>query len=136
MTAQPSMYAVCGLEDIPNRRARAFVLARRDGDGHIAPWPIFILRWGKHIRVYENRCPHQDSHLDWERGEFLDADGIRIQCGKHGALFDMGTGECVEGPCAGQGLTPIECLIDDGEICLVGVELAEDDEYDSGCGVE
>lgn len=130
------IYAVCGVEDVPNRRARAFVLARREADGTVRPWPIFILRWGKHVRAYENRCPHQGTHLDWERGEFLDSEGIRIQCGKHGALFDLGTGECVQGPCAGAGLTPIEAVVDDGEICLAGVELEEDDEYDSGCGVE
>jgi len=136
MTGRPEIFAICGLDDIPNRRARPFVLARRGADGQVAAWPIFILRWGKNVRAYENRCPHQDSNLDWEQGEFFDSEGIRIQCGKHGALFDMGSGECVEGPCMGQGLTPIECVIDDGEICLVGVTLEEDDEYDSGCGVE
>ena len=136
MSAGESLFAVCGLEDVPNRRARGFVLARRDEDGGVSPWPIFILRWGKHVRAYENRCPHQDSNLDWEAGEFLDGEGMRIQCGKHGALFDMGTGQCVDGPCSGQGLTPIECVIDDGEICLSGVSLEEDDDYDSGCGVE
>jgi len=131
-----SIYAVCGVEDIPNRRASPFVLARRDADGMVRPWPIFILRWGRHVRAYENRCPHQDTHLDWERGEFFDSDGTRIQCGKHGALFDLGTGECVEGPCAGARLTAIETVIDDDEICLVGIALEEDDDFDSGQGAE
>jgi len=136
MIARPSIFAICGLDDIPNRRARPFVLARRDADGEVRPWPIFVLRWGRNVRAYENRCPHQTTHLDWERGEFLDGDGTRIQCGKHGALFDLGTGECVEGPCLGQRLIAIEVVIDDDEICLVDAALVEDDECDSGQGVD
>ncbi|TIX51639.1 Rieske (2Fe-2S) protein [Alteraurantiacibacter aquimixticola] len=132
-----AIFAICSAEDIPNRRALPFVLAKRDENGLVAPWPIFILRWGKHVRAYENRCPHQDEHLDWERGEFLDGEGTRIQCGKHGALFDLGTGECVDGPCLGAHLTAIETLIDeDGDICLAGVALEEEDEVDSGQGCE
>ena len=134
MTAE--IFAICAVEDIPNRRACPFVLARRESDGHVRPWPIFVLRWGKHVRAYENRCPHQDTNLDWEEGQFLDGDGTRIQCGKHGALFDLGTGECVDGPCAGASLTAIETVIDDGDICLVGVTLEEEDDIDSGQGVE
>ncbi|HZU65318.1 MAG TPA: Rieske 2Fe-2S domain-containing protein [Novosphingobium sp.] len=133
---RPAVYAVCALEEIPNRRARAFVLARAGADGAPRPWPIFILRWGRHVRAYENRCPHQGVHLDWERGEFLDGEGIRIQCGKHGALFDLGTGACVAGPCLGEGLVPIEAVIEEGEICLAGVDLLEDEDEDSGQGAE
>ena len=130
------IFAICGLDEIPNRRARAFVLARLNEAGAPEPWPIFILRWGRNVRAYENRCPHKGVHLDWEHGEFFDSDGTRIQCGKHGALFDMGTGACVEGPCEGEGLTPVEVCIDEDEICVVGVRLAEEDEYDSGQGVD
>jgi nitrite reductase/ring-hydroxylating ferredoxin subunit len=109
----------------------ARIRARRPGaDGAPQVWPIFILRWGKHVRAYESRCPHQGVHLDWERGEFLDGEGMRIQCGKHGALFGMGTGLCVDGPCRGEGLSPIEVVIDEGDICLVGVDLIEDGRED------
>lgn len=132
MSARPSIFAICGLEDIPNRRARAFVLARRGADGQVAPWPIFVLRWGRNVRAYENRCPHQGAHLDWERGSFLDEEGTRILCGKHGALFDLGSGACVEGACLGEGLTPVEVVIDDDDICLTDAALLEDDDFDSG----
>lgn len=131
------LFAVCALEDIPNRRAVPFVLARRDEKGDVGPWPIFILRWGRNVRAYENRCPHQDTNLDWEQGEFLDGEGTRIQCGKHGALFDLGSGECVDGPCTGQHLTAIDTVIDDeDDICLTGIDLVEDDDFDSGQGLE
>lgn len=132
-----ALFAICALTDIPNRRAVPFVLARRDGAGNVGAWPIFVLRWGRNVRAYENRCPHQQTNIDWERGEFLDGEGIRIQCGKHGALFDLGTGQCVEGPCMGEGLTAIEVLIDDeGDVCLVDASLVEDDDFDSGQGLE
>ncbi len=131
------MYAICELNRIPNRRAASFVLARRHDDGHVRPWLIFVVRWGKHVLGYENNCPHEGVPLDWERGQFLDGEGLRIQCGKHGALFDLGTGECVVGPCLGHGLTPVQLTVDDeGDICVTGVVLAEDDDFDSGCGVE
>lgn len=131
------LFAVCALEDIPNRRAVPFVLARRNETGDVGPWPIFILRWGRNVRAYENRCPHQDTNLDWEQGEFLDGEGTRIQCGKHGALFDLGSGECVDGPCMGQRLTAIDTVIDDeDDICLMGIDLVEDDDFDSGQGLE
>lgn len=131
------LFAVCALEDIPNRRAIPLVLARRNDEGDVVPWPIFILRWGRNVRAFENRCPHQDTHLDWERGEFLDSEGTRIQCGKHGALFDLGSGECVQGPCLGQRLTAIDVETDsEGDICLSGVALVEDDDFDSGQGAE
>lgn len=133
---RPSIYAICTVDEIPNRRARSFVLARRFDDGEVRPWPIMILRWGRNVRAYENRCPHQETNLDWEAGEFLDSEGTRIQCGKHGALFDLGSGECVDGPCVGAHLTRIEAMIDEDEICIAGITLEEDDEYDSGCGVD
>lgn len=130
------LFALCELNDIPSRRAQSFVLARRHDDGEVRPWLIFVIRWGKHVVGYENACPHEGVHLDWERGQFFDSDGTRIQCGKHGALFDLATGECVDGPCIGARLKPVELVVDDGEICVTGVVLEEDDEYDSGCGVE
>jgi nitrite reductase/ring-hydroxylating ferredoxin subunit len=130
-----ALYAICELNDIPSMRARGFVLARRDGDRGVVPWLIFVIRWGRNVVGYENCCPHEGVPLDWERGQFLDGNGTRIQCGKHGALFDLGTGDCVEGPCLGARLTPVELVVDDGDICVAGVVLEEED-YDSACGVD
>ncbi|CAN5311502.1 Rieske 2Fe-2S domain-containing protein [soil metagenome] len=129
-------YAICDLNDIPSMRAQSFILSRRHEDGAVRPWLIFVIRWGRNVLGFENNCPHGGVPLDWERGQFLDGNGTRILCGKHGALFDLGTGECVEGPCVGQRLTPVDLVVDDGEICVRGVVLEEDEEYDSGCGVE
>ena len=48
-------------------------------------------------------------------------------CGKQGALFNPGTGECIDGPCVGQSLKPIKLVVLDDDICVVGVELAGDE---------
>jgi nitrite reductase/ring-hydroxylating ferredoxin subunit len=132
LTENPtSLFAICSIDDIPNRRAKSFVFSRRDEEGISRSWMIFVLRWGKQVLGYVNSCPHDGSNLDWERDQFLDSDGIRIQCGKHGALFDFATGECVAGPCLGRSLTPVELVVDaDRDICVVGVELEEDDDYE------
>ena len=122
----PVAYAICGLNDIPNRRAKAFQLLRRTEDGGEKAFSIFVVRWGDRAFGYINRCPHQGVNLDWERNQFLDPNGLRLMCGKHGALFEIGTGRCVDGPCQGQGLEPVAVSVIDGDICVGGVELVED----------
>lgn len=120
-----SCYAVCALDEIPNRRARGFQLLRRAEDGGEKAWSIFIARWGSQVFGYINRCPHQQVNLDWERQQFMDPNGLRLMCGKHGALFEIGTGRCVEGPCLGQSLEPVAVHVIDGDVCVSGVELVE-----------
>ncbi len=120
-------YAICGLNDIPNRRAKAFQLLRRAEHGGEKAFSILVVRWGDRAFGYINQCPHQGVNLDWERNQFLDPSGLRLMCGKHGALFEIGTGRCVDGPCQGQGLEPVSISVIDGDICVSGVELVEDD---------
>ncbi|HTV33146.1 MAG TPA: Rieske 2Fe-2S domain-containing protein [Methylocella sp.] len=122
------VYAICGLNDIPSQRARGLKLMRLREDGTEYVWPIIVVRWGKRVFGYENRCPHHGVNLDWERQQFLDSNGTRLLCGKHGALFDIGTGDCVEGPCMGDSLTPIALTVIENEICVVGVKLARDED--------
>jgi nitrite reductase/ring-hydroxylating ferredoxin subunit len=121
-------YAICSLNDIPSRKARGFHLAAVDDSGVEKPWPIIIVRWGKQVFGYVNKCPHDNVNLDWERNQFLDPNGIRLMCGKHGAIFELGTGICVEGPCKGRSLIPVELAVIDNDICVVGVKLAEEDD--------
>ncbi|MEA1651228.1 Rieske 2Fe-2S domain-containing protein [Nitrospirillum sp. BR 11164] len=119
-------YAICALDDIPSRKARGFHLLRRGDDGQARPWAIIVVRWGRQVFGYVNTCPHDGVRLDWERNQFLDPEGTRLMCGKHGALFDLGTGRCVEGPCAGDGLRPVALAVLDGDVCVTGVTLVED----------
>src|SRR5262249_35177188 len=125
---QNTAYAICAFNDIPSQRAVGFQLMIVGEGGDAKPWPIVIVRWGKQVFGYLNRCPHDGVNLDWERNQFLDGNGTRLLCGKHGATFELGSGHCVDGPCKGQSLTPIALAILDGDICVTGVRLVEDDE--------
>ncbi|MGO9546007.1 MAG: Rieske (2Fe-2S) protein [Rhodomicrobium sp.] len=122
-----NIYAICGANEIPNRRGKAFNLIRIV-DGKAEPWHIFAIRWDKRFFGYVNRCPHEGVNLDWERGQFLDPGTQRIVCGKHGSLFELATGKCFEGRCVGESLEPVALCVADGDLCVTGVTLAEEDE--------
>lgn len=128
----PELYVICALEDVPSRRAKGFELVRLDEEGKEAPLSIIVVRWGKQVFGYVNNCPHNGVRLDWERNQFLDPNGIRLMCGKHGAQFELGSGRCVEGPCIGEHLEPVAVCVVDDEICIAGIMLAEADENLSG----
>ena len=122
-------YAICRLSDIPSQQARGFKLMIVGDDAETRPWSIFVVRWGRQVFGYLNKCPHDGVNLDWERNQFLDSNGIRLMCGKHGSLFELGTGRCVDvdSPCKGRGLTPVALTIIDDDICVTGVTLVEDE---------
>jgi nitrite reductase/ring-hydroxylating ferredoxin subunit len=103
---------------------------RTEESSDAKPWPILIARKANQFFAFENACPHQGSRLDTRPGEFLDDEGNFITCGNHHAQFDPDTGHCFIGPCQGQRLTPITLVIDDGDVCLTGVQLAEEDGLD------
>ena len=130
----PAVYAICAVADVPNRKTRSFHLLRRGDDGHETPWHIFLLRWDRKLYGYVNHCPHQGVNLDWERDQFLDGTGLRLLCGKHGALFAPDTGECVEGPCLGDRLEKVRLAVLDGDVCVVGVDLVDEDEVRAPAG--
>ena len=77
---------------------------------------------------YVNACPHQGTWLNIGGGEFFNKDGTRLRCGRHGALFDVDTGACVEGPCEGEHLEPVAIALVGDDVCLCGVELLEEEE--------
>jgi nitrite reductase/ring-hydroxylating ferredoxin subunit len=123
-------YAICAMSDIPSQRAKGFDLLVVDENGVEKPLRIVVVRWGKQVFGYVNKCPHDGVNLDWERNQFLDPNGIRLMCGKHGATFELGTGMCVEGPCKGRSLTPVHLAVLDNDICVVGLTLAEEEDED------
>jgi len=126
-------YAICCFNDIPSQKARGFHLLSIDEDGTAKPFHIVVVRWGRQVFGYVNKCPHDGVNLDWEPNQFFDPNGIRLMCGKHGALFELGTGACLEGPCKGRALTPVVLQVLDNDICIVGVTLAEEDEEAVPC---
>jgi nitrite reductase/ring-hydroxylating ferredoxin subunit len=132
---QPDIaYAICSFNEIPSQRAKGFNLMIVGEDGKPKPWPIVVVRWGRQVFGYVNRCPHNGVKLDWERDQFLDQNGTSLLCGKHGSTFELSTGACAGGPSKGHGLTPIALAVLDGDICVTGVTLVEEEEPASGEG--
>jgi nitrite reductase/ring-hydroxylating ferredoxin subunit len=127
--AQPApptgeLYAICDRRDIRDRMGKSFPLMRMWTDGKTRPWDVFICRFGKQYFAYENACPHSGQRLDWEKNNFFEPNYLKVlQCGKHGAIFDVETGVCTAGPCEGARLVQIPCIVDEDDVCLLNVNL-------------
>lgn len=82
-----------------------------------------VLRDGDDVVAWRNYCPHMtDVRLD--KGSGATRRNGEIVCEKHGAMFEIDTGECTYGPCRGAYLDPVDVAIDEGAIYL------EDDRYE------
>lgn len=81
--------------------------------------PVFAVKRDGQIYVYKNECPHLHVNLEFQPDQFLDADGMLIECSTHGALFEIETGACLSGPCQGESLVPVKYEIQQGKICLL-----------------
>ena len=124
------LFVICEAREVQDEEVRGFTLGRIGDDGLPHPWPILITRKGSRLFGYENVCPHGGTRLDTVPGKFMDEEGIFIACGKHKAMFDIDTGHCFIGPCQNQHLTKIDLIIDDGDICIAGVPLSDEDDLD------
>ena len=108
--------------------ARALPLCASDaliekGHAHVfdvlhfrAPARAFALRFEGRVVAYLNRCLHVPVEMDWQPGEFLDADKVVILCATHGAAYEPLTGRCVGGPCGRGRLTAIDAIERDGQV--------------------
>ena len=124
------VFVVCAAGDIERGSAKAFSLSRIAETGESRPFPIFIVRTGTDDYLgYVNACPHQGVWLNFGAGEFFSRDRAFLRCGRHGANFEIDTGLCVDGPCQGKSLQPVAVAVIDGEVCLCGVKLVEDDGF-------
>lgn len=80
------------------------------------PVRAFALRFDGQAVAYLNRCAHVPAEMDWQPGEFLDADRRWIVCSIHGASYEPADGRCVGGPCGRGRLTPVALLERDGQV--------------------
>ncbi len=84
---------------------------------HIGEKPILLLADNEEVFALDDRCPHLKASLF--KGEY--ADGV-IRCKKHGARFNLRTGEVVERakigplPMPTKHAQPIETVIEDGKV--------------------
>lgn len=80
------------------------------------PARAFALRFDGKVVAYVNRCVHVPTELDWQPGEFLDADKRWILCSIHGAMYEPADGHCVGGPCGRGKLMPVAVTERDGQV--------------------
>jgi nitrite reductase/ring-hydroxylating ferredoxin subunit len=100
--AQPAPgVRLCALADIADPGSKGFLF--RDGE----KWFLgFVARRDGEVHGYLDRCPHTGLPLAPVPDRYLTRDGDLILCGSHGALFRIGSGVCVAGPCVGRSLWP------------------------------
>ena len=104
---------ICPLHELADPGSRGFTLGRGE-------WPLkgFVVRKGDTVRAYVNHCPHAGYPLNWNPDQFLAPDLAVIRCVMHGALFEIETGDCFAGPCAGHALQPLAIHVRDGYVIL------------------
>ncbi len=72
----------------------------------IGDFPMLIVHDNAGIRAFVNACPHQFLPLN-ARGDVLGADGTRLICTNHDAVFDALSGQGVSGHGLNCALSPI-----------------------------
>ena len=80
------------------------------------PMRAFALRFDGQLVAYLNRCAHVPAEMDWQPGEFLDADREVILCSIHGAAYAPASGRCIGGPCGRGRLTALKVTERDGQV--------------------
>jgi nitrite reductase/ring-hydroxylating ferredoxin subunit len=105
--------AICRVDDIADRSGRGYVIARDGKDVN-----IMVVRVGDKVHAYVNSCPHLGVTLEWQPDHFMDFERRYILCAMHGALFRIGDGLCIEGPCRGSKLEAVAIDVQDGAVTL------------------
>ena len=105
--------SLCTIKDIPDPGSKSFQITNND-----KLLDIFVIHKDSKFHAFVNRCPHTGINLEWQEDQFLDIEQNFIQCSSHGALFEIETGNCIHGPCAGDSLTPIDLKIINDVIIL------------------
>ncbi len=127
-TEEIEVFVICATDAIERGGARAFSLSRFDETGESRPFPIVVIRTHDNDFVgYVNNCPHDGVWLNIGNGDFFTPDRAFLKCGRHGATFEIDSGLCIDGPCKDKSLQPIALAVVDGEVCLCGERLVEDD---------
>jgi len=102
---------LCRIDELDSVEGRGFEL--EDGT------PVLLFRRGERVLAWRNSCPHRGIRLEWQPDQFLDYEKQFIQCATHGALFGIEDGVCVAGPCPGEQLEPLPCMVRDGQVFVV-----------------
>ena len=105
---------LCRLGELPPDGAKGFTFGE-----DVNRFEMFVI-WRKgELLGYVNDCPHAHTTLDYLPDRFFSLDKSHLLCGTHGALFQIGNGLCVAGPCKGKRLTPVPVRLD-GDMIRIG----------------
>ena len=116
----PAGTRLCRLDELGDPGAKGFLFGPGTGpNADTDRFDMFVIRRGQKIFAYVNACPHALTPLDTFPDRFLTLDATRIICSTHGALFRIDDGYCVSGPCAGQDLTSVKAVVEDGMVYAV-----------------
>jgi len=102
---------LCGVDDIADPGSKGFSFRKDD-----ALFAGFLVRHGEEILGYIDRCPHAGTPLAMLRDRYLTRESDLIACATHGALFRIGDGHCIAGPCAGRRLWPWPIQVKEGAV--------------------
>ena len=105
---------ICALADIPDGGGRPFpveIAGRRA--------TVLLLRRGRKLFAYADRCPHMEMSLLWDGRLLTAADGEQIRCANHDAHFRVQDGCCVAGPCLGERLPALPVRLLNGVVWLL-----------------
>jgi 3-phenylpropionate/trans-cinnamate dioxygenase ferredoxin component len=100
---QQTFIKACDEKEIPEGRAKIFEINNR---------PIAIARWEGKIYALDNICTHDGGSLG--EGDLVKG---QIQCPRHGARFELKTGQVTRMP-AVFGIGIYEVKIENGEIMV------------------
>ena len=109
------MTVLCLLNDLADPGARGFTLidpAQPQGQ----PLRIIVTRLGDRVYGWIKSCPHAGVPLDTAPDNLMDFSNQFLRCTHHGALFTLGSGVCLRGPCKGKKLMPFSLSLDDRQI--------------------
>ncbi|MFZ2237570.1 MAG: Rieske 2Fe-2S domain-containing protein [Dokdonella sp.] len=111
MDSNDSNPPLCRLDAISDGGAIA-VDTSNEGE----PLSLIVLRRGDEVFAYHNVCAHAGRRLDYAPGQFLVRDD-RLICAAHGAVFDVCSGVCRDGP-GGGGLSAVAVCVIEGNVHL------------------
>ena len=99
------------LDELDDPGCREFTIGEGD-------WPFkgFVVRRGEQVFAYHNYCMHVGHPLNWMPHDFLTKDRTAIICASHGAVYEIETGLCVQGPCLGKSLRRVDVELREGVI--------------------
>ncbi len=106
---------LCSIDEIPERGG--FEVQFGEGSEN---FKVLLLRRGEQVWCYLNFCPHFSLPLNFRPQTFVTLDDM-VVCAHHTAFFRFEDGACVDGPCAGNGLTPLPFHVD-GRAIRFGAE--------------